>query len=314
MIRTYAFDRRRGFTLVELLVVIAIIGILVALLLPAVQAAREAARRTQCANNLKQLGLALQNYHSAFNQFPPGGEVPANSSESPPSFLARMLPYMEQGTIADNLDFDAVLSDPANSAMAQMELAVFRCPSNTTTELSGNRTDPWVGNNVFQTANYEGVNGAGREQMRKNASHACGAHNTDGFVFPGSETSIRMITDGTSNTFAMGERIHELRPWARGYTYRDNLCTFMSKNMTFPITSDPASIGYYVAIRLDVSPKNVKFNDLYFGSDHPGGAQFLFADGSARLIVDDTSLPILRNQSTIAGGEPTDLDREPGLR
>ena len=137
--------RRRAFTLIELLVVIAIIAVLIALLLPAVQQAREAARRTQCRNNLKQMGLALHNYHDVHNGFPPGivsrlanaaWVMPAGACNAAPddlgagwSFFARMLPYLEQGNFHSTIDFDLPLTDPVNAGGRRKVVSSFRCPS-----------------------------------------------------------------------------------------------------------------------------------------------------------------------------------------
>jgi len=136
---------RRGFTLIELLVVIAIIGILVVLLLPAVQQAREAARMVQCRNNLKQQGLALHNYHDVHQAFPPGvvsrlsdpnWKLPAGNCTAAPddlgpgwSFFARMLPYIEQGNFYNTIDFNRPLPDPVNLFGRNRTISIFRCPS-----------------------------------------------------------------------------------------------------------------------------------------------------------------------------------------
>src|SRR5437899_3867670 len=143
--------RRSGFTLIELLVVIAIIGVLIALLLPAVQKVREAANRTQCLNNLKQMGLALHNYHDTHRSFPPGilstlsnpswKMTPGNcNSEAPDlgpgwSFFAFMLPYLEQDTLYRSIRFDLPLTDPANDAARRTLVKIYVCPSDTLPKL-----------------------------------------------------------------------------------------------------------------------------------------------------------------------------------
>ena len=133
------WNSRKGFTLVELLVVIAIIGILKALLLPAVQAAREAARRMSCSNNLKQIGLALHNYHDSFKRFPPGWRGydrvtggPFWLGEPGWGWASALLPHLEQNTVSDALiRFELPITDPANARARVKHLAVFRCPSDT---------------------------------------------------------------------------------------------------------------------------------------------------------------------------------------
>jgi prepilin-type N-terminal cleavage/methylation domain-containing protein len=123
-------SRRRGFTLIELLVVIAIIAILIALLLPAVQQAREAARRTQCKNNLKQIGLALHNYHDAHDCFPFGwgGTRPATGSPGY-SAISQLLPFFDQAPLYNTINFSLPLTDPANDVPRRQELPILRCPS-----------------------------------------------------------------------------------------------------------------------------------------------------------------------------------------
>ena len=216
--------RFRAFTLVELLVVIAIIGVLVALLLPAVQAAREAARRTQCSNNLKQLGLALHNYHDTFGRFAIGTRN-EDPSHSPPhaiwdagphrkgSVLVKLLPFFEQAPLYDQLDFRGdVQAQLASLGYGSGELPTLRCPS-----------DPWDSPNPGQT-NYapslgnQAMGGRGCTQYPGNnfGTGPTGHGSTESMmnvsgVFSRFSGAARFadITDGTSNVIAMGE----IRPW-----------------------------------------------------------------------------------------------------
>ena len=193
---------RRGFTLIELLVVIAIIAVLIALLLPAVQQAREAARRTQCKNNLKQLGLALHNYHDTFLVFPPGQFQPlgtnVNSSTNRSCWMQRILPYIDQATLFNT--FATNMSGPAGFASnwpgANTILPALMCPSDPSSPK--NATASGLANQGF-SGNYSvcagsttfGVDGGGDK--------------LNGMFFCYSRTSIRDTTDGTSNTLLAGE-------------------------------------------------------------------------------------------------------------
>src|SRR4051812_29412824 len=196
-------DLRRGFTLIELLVVIAIIGVLLALLLPAVQAAREAARRIQCSNNLKQVGIALHNYHASCGGFPvgflyPTGPVP--STTSPQQYrwspLAQMAPFLEQANLANALNFDYPLGSqpvagsafwppyPANTTAMAVQVASFLCPSD-------GAPAPLAGSGP---ANYTFCAGSGG-----NGGEATGA---DGAFILGPSLSLADLTDGSSATVA----------------------------------------------------------------------------------------------------------------
>jgi prepilin-type N-terminal cleavage/methylation domain-containing protein/prepilin-type processing-associated H-X9-DG protein len=205
--------RRRGFTLIELLVVIAIIAVLIALLLPAVQAAREAARRAQCTNNLKQLGLAMHNYHSATGVFPPGGINTSNLTGQVTggwgswSAHAMMLPYMEQQAIYNSINFNIATDGNNNEANFRSTatgtiISGFQCPSSPL--FAG--TDNWgrraAGNNYFvsvgSTLNQYAPNGP--------SGYLAGSAPPNGpFQVDGPSFSTRDIIDGTSNTIAIGE-------------------------------------------------------------------------------------------------------------
>ena len=220
--------RQRGFTLIELLVVIAIIAILIALLLPAVQQAREAARRTQCKNNLKQIGLAMHNYHDTHNVFPPGtvprretgnnGRVLANYESY--GWSAMILPQMEQSNVTNQLQMssrtlnEALIVANAAGTLDQVfpPLNVYQCPSDTTgpnlqtgmrrfhfNGLSG------IGNNWRPpTLNYPGSTGELSGDLR--APRQLNHRPCSGVLFNGSKIKMRDIVDGTSNTFIVGER------------------------------------------------------------------------------------------------------------
>ncbi|MFO1001243.1 MAG: DUF1559 domain-containing protein [Planctomycetaceae bacterium] len=176
--------KSRGFTLIELLVVIAIIAILIALLLPAVQQAREAARRTQCKNNLKQIGLALHNYHDVANCFPFG----MGGTGIKYSAISQLLPQMEQANLYASIDFNKQITDVANNNARLMELPAFRCPSDL------QNSSPTAGGAI----NYFPNKGA---SIRWQDTAA------DGVMFYQSCIRFRDITDGTSNTAAFSERI-----------------------------------------------------------------------------------------------------------
>jgi prepilin-type N-terminal cleavage/methylation domain-containing protein/prepilin-type processing-associated H-X9-DG protein len=284
--------RPAGFTLVELLVVIAIIGILVALLLPAVQAAREAARRAQCTNNLKQIGIACLNYHDVKKTFPPGICVPVGTSDSGAifgtscpggkiencwpwaipgkwgSWLTWILPYMEESALYSTLDLNSreyAYCDGPDSPGAKL-IPGYICPSDEQT------TKVMIYSNTY----YFGMNSYFGNAGTKAWQVSLASFN--GVLFYNSKIKIAKILDGTSHTMLAGERYSADPTWTlsntlsdfRGWAWtnynsgQDNL-----GDTAFPINSTAAQIG------ADPRKNN-------FGSGHPGGAVFVFCDGSVQ--------------------------------
>ncbi len=285
-----------GFTLVELLVVIAIIGILIALLLPAVQSAREAARRLTCTNHLKQIGLATHTYHTALRCFPPGGLADTNYEVPLPGLHTFLLPYIEQASLAKQILSTESIYTGINAEVGKMAVETYICPS---APVGDDGNQPGKG---YCVTNYSGVAGPGlNDHLIDLEDSNCGDFYTDGVFYPQSHTKIRDITDGTSNTLAIGERTYELRVWTRGSILRGTGgCTTAAKNIRWPINSNPEQLCYQNCLG---GQRTCLFNDLFFGSQHPGGANFAFADGSVRFVSENTSFVLFQELATRNGGE-----------
>jgi prepilin-type N-terminal cleavage/methylation domain-containing protein len=297
-----------AFTLVELLVVVAIIGVLVGLLLPAVQAAREAGRRLECADHLKQIGLAHQAYHAAFGSFPPGSLMHRRPDDSGASWHVLLLPFLEQQPLFDEL---CPIVDGGVTGATYAKFTVikeFGCPSAVNAVAHSDRLAP---------SNYSGVAGAGRHgnvQVPTNPS-PCGNVFTDGVFYPNSNTRLRDISDGSSHTLAVGERTYFIEPWIDGSWWIgrsvpslqiETHCLASAKNVVGPINADPSVHGcwlYDTNCRAGAERDRLR-NDLYFGSDHPGGAQFAVADGSVQFLVDSIDLDVYWDLATRNGDEP----------
>ena len=294
-----------GFTLVELLVVITIIGILIALLLPAVQAAREAARTLQCSNNLKQIGLALHNYHDTYGCFPAGSVVTGgpNSYRLGTSMFVVILPYLEQVQIENAYKPYYSYTRPfwdfrdGEPAVAALNIPAYLCPSQNEWQEIGGRKD------------YYGCTGG--KTLR--GYHSRGHSFVDGAFHSDSFTRISDITDGTSSTMAVGESVHP-HPFGVGPGYGDMnvggaTCWWHGGGTWM---NDPPSgqnngrslLSTLNSLNSEHIPMTYDFeNDVPFGSQHPGGAQFVFCDGHVSFIAETIDMNIYRYLSTREGGE-----------
>jgi prepilin-type N-terminal cleavage/methylation domain-containing protein/prepilin-type processing-associated H-X9-DG protein len=325
--------QRSAFTLVELLVVIAIIGILVALLLPAIQAARESARRTQCLNQIRQVGLATLHYESATKFFPP------SVGPGPYGYIAVTLPYFEEKGLKDLINFTVRWSDPKNKDMREKELPFLKCPSQGRTEptqiYDEGLTDAFQTIETGLRAHYYAVNGAKLDStcpgLVPYVTTACGPqgnsrgnHATNGIMYPFSKIKHSQITDGTSNTFLIGECSWDfggdVAPWYAGSLFYggefdapDTLAWYMTKFGDGFWVENQAQIRYGIgeaSYSADITPAVVaKRSDLSFGSKHPGGCNFCLADGSARFVNATVDIAVLRNFACRYDNIPTTLDQ-----
>lgn len=299
--------KRRGFTLVELLVVIAIIGVLVALLLPAVQAAREAARRTQCLNKVKQIGLAIHSFADANRRFPPAvikgpGEL---------SYYVDVLPHMEDEAAQKLVDQKFNWDTDENLVANKTSIPFLRCPSQASEEWTSTAVHAGAGLQMnAYAAHYPAILGADNGcppipadqipyPINCSGSNANGSKATNGIMYEGSKTKFRDVTDGTSKTFLIGENGWDhlsQRVWIVG---RAGSAVYAGRNLANPINS------FSLPFKKDTSTTTVicLINDVSFGSKHPGGCHFAFGDGSARFVTENAELDVLKAFASRAMGE-----------
>lgn len=270
---------RCGFTLVELLVVIAIIGVVVGLLLPAVQAARESARRAQCSNNLKQIGLAIQQHHAGQGRLPPG-TLRSNDDGDPTGvagfgWATFLLPYVEEKDLYNRLalptgELNDILKEPAKRELVQVPLRVFRCPSDSSATLNADR--PFAGDKYGNTpgakGNYIGVHGTHYVTLDEHLNQKLDPF---GSFWPESRITLTHISDGTSKTVLAGERhsgdLAGVWIGVRSY-YNDG------------VTGLPMTLGTSES-RINEKGGNGRNG---FSSHHPGGSLFVFADGHVDFL------------------------------
>ena len=306
--------KRPGFTLVELLVVIAIIGVLVALLLPAVQAAREAARRSQCTNNIKQMGLAHQNYHSAHGKLPTGAMLPGGSNQRHilANWRALILPYSEGGTLFDQLDFtvtfESFWATNPNRILSNKVVPMFKCPSNPLDPIydhPGTWLKNWNAKTQVMLIDYVGISGAVFSASGSNPgeAEACATDKYGGItcfngMLPpmGRQMSMKHATDGTSNTILVSEQ--------------SGLVAFSDQGSSAPVTNaDLRSnlLGGWTGNHMGAKDER-EFTGLTPGAPDSGWENFEFRGAGITSLKHAINLTVDPNDGTAEGDSNTLLN------
>jgi len=290
--------KRTAFTLIELLVVIAIIAVLIALLLPAVQQAREAARRTQCRNNMHQIGLALHNYHDTHSCFPPGNVIGSAGWADPGSqhsWMTQILPFLDEAALYNSYNFSRPsvvvnngAGDEVNRTVRCTKLGQFCCPSDALTRPSSINAPCVSQPTAHAPCSYVGCAGP-------NPNYGLPALAGQGFFGLNSHVRLRDIRDGSSQTFAAGECRYGLSNnagpcWTVGKLGSNQ--AYSMKLTSVPLNPGPNG-GTYAIIR-------------GFSSRHEGGAFFVFADGAVRFISENMDFATYQALSTVANNEIID--------
>lgn len=283
---------RRGFTLIELLVVIAIIAILIALLLPAVQQARESARRTQCSNNLKQIGLAIHNYHDTHNRFPLSS-IDATLGRS--GIFASILPFLDQGNTYQQYNFSLGNSDPANLVAVSQRIPAYLCPT-----APFRRAVPISGCDANNRA--PGTYAASTGSLDPYGTFTGGNPNNGAIVNASSgSTSMRDLTDGSSSTLLVGESAWNFPD----YMFTSGACSgqvrwgFTYWSSPYPLATAFTTLGPFNPKKMEGDSSRLSS----FRSEHIGVVNMLMCDGSARYVSENIDHNLLNALATRSGGE-----------
>ncbi|MEW4530248.1 DUF1559 domain-containing protein [Maioricimonas sp. JC845] len=327
-------SRRRGFTLIELLVVIAIIAILMALLLPAVQQAREAARRTQCKNQMKQLGLALHNYHDVNLTFPIGTRAPISA----PNWRVGLLPYLDQAPLYNALDIDSQATvggfsseredsgsygygTGANAVLAGLAIPVWNCPSSDFSTNASGQSPTYNNAERGQTHDYVGIAGgtpdpSGRSGVCSAVTGYGGIVCENGLLYPNASRRMRDVVDGTSNTMIVGEQSGPVGELDIRANYHGGWAGFTTSGRPSQMTSSPwgsgtTTVRYPINADETICDGSSGCNSTYdlnttLSSYHTGGTHSLLCDGSVRFISENMAMETLiqlsiRNDGTVMG-------------
>lgn len=298
-------SHKRGFTLIELLVSIAIIGVLVAILLPAVQQAREAARMSSCRNNLKQIGLALHNYHDTHRVFPPsntndveqGGWISDPQSRHIHSWSSMILPQLEKTNLHNLIDYNLSSMHTNNLPAARTIIPEYRCPSYSGVDYSTG--DAYTRfSNEYAIQNYLAM---GSSTVGHIYGQNTGLFEPDGSIYPLSSTGSEDITDGLSNTILIVEsREQESSVWIDG-----GVAAVVAR--PYDVGNSPTYAR--PEISLNYTPYfdySTPYSEYGPSSQHSGGAFHLYADGSVHFISENISSDVYVAATTRAGGETDD--------
>lgn len=297
-------SRQCGLTTIELVVAITVVGVLVALLLPAIQSVREASRQVACRNNIKQLALAMQTYESAHTVFPLSyGRAGFSNDSVSASWLQSILPHIDEGGLYAELRFGKPLKDASNTAVARTVVPDFLCPSDTDDDglmsFRSNVPGIWAINNYKACAgsNWDwGPFSPVVTTRGRNANNPDGLDHGNGIIWRGygpnpPATRQSDLRDGAGHTFAVGESVPL---WCR-HTW------WYWFNATTATCAIP--LNYRKEPDLQVAGEGAWFFNYSFLSRHPGGANFGFADGAVRFVSDSIDLSVYRGLATIQGGE-----------